>query len=198
MNTIKAIIFDVDGVLISSKDEQGEYIWHKNIQAKLGIDAKCLSSIYSGNWSLVMKGMLNMQQHVANVFSECSIDLPIDSFIDYWLKNDLKINESIVTLIRQLKTHKRYLGTNQDFLRAAVIWNKFGQDFDGFFPSCQLGAIKPEVNFFKHIENALNLASHEIAFIDDSKTHIETATRLGWICHHYKNIEGFKDFIETL
>lgn len=143
MDTIKAIIFDVDGVLISSKNEQGKYIWNKDIEAELGIDAKYLASIYSGNWNLVMKGMLNMQQHVANVFSECSIDLPVDSFIDYWLKNDLKINESIVTLIRQLKTHKRYLGTNQDFLRAAVIWNKFGQDFDGFFPSCRLGAIKP-------------------------------------------------------
>ena len=198
MNTIKAIIFDVDGVLISSKDGQGEYFWDKGIQAELGIDAKCVAAIYSGNWNLVMKGKLDMQQHVAHVFSEFSVDLPVDSFIDYWLKNDLRINEDIISLVRQLKHPMRYLGTNQDFLRAAVIWNKFGQDFDGFFPSCQLGAIKPEVNFFKHIENALNLASHEIAFIDDSKTHIETATKLGWICHHYKNIERFKDFIETL
>jgi beta-phosphoglucomutase-like phosphatase (HAD superfamily) len=123
MNPIKAIIFDVDGVLIKSKNEQGEYIWSKDIEAELGIDEKCLTSIYSGNWNLVMQGKLDMQQHVAHVFSELSVDLSVDSFIDYWLKNDLKINDDIITLIRQLKTHKRYLGTNQDFLRAAVIWS---------------------------------------------------------------------------
>lgn len=198
MNTIKAIVFDVDGVLINSKNDKGEYLWQENIQAKLGIDDKCLAAIYSENWNLVMKGRLGMQQHVAHVFSELSVDLSVDSFIDYWLKNDLKINEDTITLVRQLKTYKCYLGTNQDFLRAEVIWNKFGQDFNGFFPSCHIGAIKPEVNFFKHIEHALNLASFEIAFIDDSKVNIETATGLGWICHHYKTVKEVKDFIETL
>ncbi|MFA6263720.1 MAG: HAD-IA family hydrolase [Candidatus Babeliales bacterium] len=195
---MEAIIFDVDGVLIHSKNDAGQYLWSQHIQSELGLETQHLAKIYSGNWDLVMKGKFCMRQHLNHVFSGLQLAVSVDSFIDYWLKGDLRINNDIVSLVRSIKQSKLYLGTNQDILRARVIWDIFGKDFDGFFPSCNIGAIKPEVEFFRHIENTLNLSPHEIAFVDDSKSHVKAATKRGWVCHHYKDIEELKQFIKKL
>jgi HAD superfamily hydrolase (TIGR01509 family) len=197
-DSLKAIIFDFDGVLTHSKDSAGNYLWQKNVHTDLGLSTEQMSKIYSGNWFLVMKGKLCVQQHLKQVFSELDISLPIDKFIDYWHANDLRINEDIISLIKSIKNSKIYIGTNQDKLRATVIWHKFEQYFDGIFPSCNLGSIKPEVEFFRYIESAIGASSEEVAFIDDSKSHVDAASMLGWKCHYYQNIDLLTEFLNGL
>ena len=53
---MKAIIFDVDGVLIKQKDEHGKYLWQKNIEIDLGLSPDQVQQIYckkSANKSLI-------------------------------------------------------------------------------------------------------------------------------------------------
>lgn len=195
---IKAIVFDFDGVLIHSKDSLGNYLWQKNVHRDLGISAEQMSKIYSGDWISVMKGEFCVKQHLKQVFSELNLSLPVDKFITYWHENDLRVNEEIIPLIKAFKVPKIYIGTNQDKLRADRIWNRFGQHFDGFFPSYKIGAIKPEAAFFKYIESAIGATSNEIAFIDDSKLHVDAATSLGWKCHCYQDIDRLKQFLNDL
>ena len=195
---MKAIIFDFDGVLTHCKDANGKYLWHKNIHVDLGLTEEQMSKIYSGNWTLVMKGFLGMQEHLKNVFTELNIALSIDEFIEYWLNHDFDINTEIIPIIKSIKGPSLYIGTNQDIHRTAFLQEKFAHYFDGFFSSYQIGAIKPEPEFFRYIESKINIQSKDIAFIDDSKSHIEAATKLGWTCHHYQNIEDFKIFMKDI
>ncbi len=195
---MKAVVFDFDGVLTHCKDANGKYLWHKNIHVDLGLTEEQMSKIYSGDWTLVMKGLLGMQKHLKNVFTKLNIALSIDEFIEYWLSHDFDINTEIIPIIKSIKGPTLYIGTNQDSHRTAFLQEKFATYFDGFFSSCQIGAIKPEPEFFKYIESNLNMQAKDIAFIDDSLSHIQAATKLGWTCHHYQNIEEFKNFMTDI
>jgi len=195
---MKVIVFDVDGVLIKSKDEHGKYLWHKNIQRDLGLNPDQMRKIYSGGWHSVTKGLLDAQQYFKNMFAELNVDLSVDVFIDYWLKQDLVIDLEMLSEVSLIKGPKLYIGTNQESIRTNLIQKKFGSYFDGIFSSCQVGANKPDLEFFRHIESALNVKPGDIAFIDDSRPNIEAALQCGWNCHHYQDFGDFRSFIRKL
>jgi len=157
---LKVIVFDVDGVLIHSKDVNGKYLWSKNIHIDLGITEDQISKIYSANWTLVMKGLLSTQQHLENIFKELNITLSVNEFIEYWLSHDFYINTEIIPIIKSIKGSRCYIGTNQDSHRTTFLQEKLTPYFDGFFSSYQIGAIKPELKFFKYIESNLNLQDY--------------------------------------
>ncbi len=46
-NKIKAIIFDVDGVVFNTHDESGNYLWSQNVKEDLGLISKHFSVIFS-------------------------------------------------------------------------------------------------------------------------------------------------------
>ena len=191
----KVIIFDIDGVLIHSKDINGKYLWSKNIHVDLGITEDQISKIYSANWNLVLMGLISTQQHLEKVFTKLNITLSVDEFIKYWLNHDFYINTEIIQIIKSIKGPRCCIGTNQDSHRTAFLQEKLTPYFDVFFSSYQIGAIKPELKFFKYIESNLNLQAKDIALIDDLLPNIQAATKLGWACHHYQGIEKFKNFI---
>ena len=195
---MKAIIFDADGVLIGGKDGSGQYLWQKNIETDLGLSPDQVTRIYSGDWSLVLKGFVDSRQYFKTMFTKLNIAVSVDEFVEYWLKNDTTINTKIFPVLESVKVAKLYIATNQDRHRTKVLQEKFESYFDKIFSSYQIGAIKPESEFYRYIESNLKIQSKDIAFIDDSKSHIEAAARFGWTCHHYQNIEGLKNFIKKL
>ena len=195
---IKAVIFDVDGVLINSKDAFGKYLWDKNIEKDLGLSLDQKRYLFSSDWSLVLKGLIDTRQYFKNRFTALNIGLPVDTFIEYWLEHDLSINTEILPVIESIKVAKLYTGTNQDSYRMALLQKKFAKYFDGMFASHHMGFVKPEPEYFKYIEANLNMQAQDIAFIDDSLSHVQAATQLGWTCHHYQNIEACKNFIRIL
>ena len=67
---MKAIVFDADGVLIGGKDESGEYLWQKNIGTDLGIRPDQIGQIFSGDWSLVLKGFVDTQRYFNAVLAQ--------------------------------------------------------------------------------------------------------------------------------
>lgn len=192
---MKVIIFDVDGVIINSKDEAGNHLWKKNIQRDLGLSPEQMRQIYADDWTSVIKGHRDVQSHFKAVFDRLNIALSADIFVDYWLGHDTNINTEILPVLTSIKDHKLYIGTNQEKSRTAVLEKKFGAYFDGVFSSYQIGAIKPEVAFYNYIESSLNVQPQDIAFIDDSLSHVQAAQRCGWTGHHYQNIDGLKDFL---
>lgn len=194
---MKAIIFDVDGVLLKNKDEHGKYLWQKNIATDLGLNQDQMRQIYAKDWFLVIKGLVDTRQHFKTVFKNLNIDISVDVFIEYWLTHDLEINIEIIPIIKSIKKPKLYIGTNQDQYRTAILQKTFAPYFDKIFSSYHIGAIKPEPEYYKYIEANLNLQSKDIAFIDDSKSHVEAAAQQGWTCHHYQDIKGLKNFIQN-
>jgi beta-phosphoglucomutase-like phosphatase (HAD superfamily) len=65
---MKAIIFDVDGVLLKNKDEHGKHLWQKNIATDLGLNHDQMRQIYAKDWFLVIRGLVDTRQHFKTVF----------------------------------------------------------------------------------------------------------------------------------
>jgi len=59
------------------------------------------------------------------IFAELNLNLPVDTFIEYWLKHDLNLNTEILSEISFIKGPKLYVGTNQESIRTKL--KPFGQ-----------------------------------------------------------------------
>ena len=56
---------------------------------------------------------------------------------------------------------------------------------DGIFYSAQLGAKKPDIEFFAKVQAAVGLAGDEMLLIDDSRQNVEAALAAGWQALHW-------------
>ncbi|MBP9694651.1 MAG: HAD-IA family hydrolase, partial [Alphaproteobacteria bacterium] len=170
-NKIKAIIFDVDGVILKSHDERGNYLWSRSIKEDLGLTSKHFSVIFSEKWDSIIRGKIDLGEHLHAIFQEelfKELTITPQQYIQYWLSRDHHVNQDILHLVESLKT-PCYLGTNQESLRITHILNTVGSYFKECFVSYKIGFIKPEQGFFQHIEKALSLLPHELLLIDDTR-----------------------------
>lgn len=204
MKKIKAIIFDVDGVVFNSLDKSGHYLWSKNIKTDLGLSSEHFKLIFSSNWDNVTRGKITINEHLNTVFRhEIFKDLKLngltpDTYIDYWLYHDNHVNAEMIDFTKKLAI-PIYLGTNQDEYRTKHIIKQVGSSFAGCFSSYQIGHIKPEKEFFDYIEKKLQLQPNELFLIDDISVYIEGAKACGWNAFLYQNnLNDLKQFIEAL
>jgi HAD superfamily hydrolase (TIGR01509 family) len=198
-NKIKAVIFDVDGVIFQSVDENGRYLWNRNIKEDLGLTSKHFSVIFSEKWDSIIRGEIELSEHLQSIFQEELFkDLTItpQQYIEYWLSHDHHFNQCILSLVESLEI-PCYLGTNQEALRTTHILSAVGSLFRKCFASYKIGFIKPEQGFFQHIQKELSLLPHELLLIDDTKNNIDGAQNCGWHVYYYQNnIKDLMDFLK--
>ena len=79
-----------------------------------------------------------------------------------------------------------YLATNQEHLRAAHLMGHLGlaDHVDGIY-SAQLGAKKPEMEFFDKVRAAVGLRADELLLVDDLRENTDAALRAGWHAIHW-------------
>ena len=202
---IKAIIFDVDGVVLTTHNAQGRYFWSETVKEDLGLSKDHFQKIFSPDWnSYVVTGKIETISYLKRVFEDPlfeGLGLTPEKYIDYWLTKhnniDGHINEEMIQLIQSLKI-PCYLGTNQEFHRTNRVEKCIGKNFKGIFTSYKIGFIKPESAFFNHVEKELKLRSDEILLVDDTKENVEGAQKCGWHTYHYKgDFDNFKNFFKN-
>ena len=105
-NKIKAIIFDVDGVVFKTHDESGNYLWSQSVKEDLGLTSKHFSLIFSEKWESIIRGKIKLDTHLQSVFQEKLFkDLSItpERYIHYWLTHDHHVNYDILGSVHLLK-----------------------------------------------------------------------------------------------
>lgn len=176
----RAIVFDVDGVVIRSKNEQGQFLWSLDIELDLGMPLECRREIFAQEWKRVACGELETIEHLQNVFKKYpQLSITPEEFVEYWLSHDANVDLKVIEYVQGLRMPK-YLGTNQDRLRIEYLKELVGVHFDGIFASCEMRCMKPEEIFFRNIERQLNLKPHELMLIDDDVKNVERAQSCGW------------------
>ena len=117
------------------------------------------------------------------------------------------LDNKLILLVRkiQAKRIKCYLCTDQDENRTKFLLNEmgFGNIFDGYFISYQIGYRKCNDNFWMHVIEKLkkdyqNIKPDEIVFFDDIQKNIDTASRIGIKTFLFKDTAQFEKDLNSV
>lgn len=190
-NSMKALMIDVDGVLINGRLEDGCH-WSTDMEQHLGISVKNLqNAFFTPYWAQIVTGKLNLVSALKPVLLQLAPHLNVDDFITYWFENDARLN---IDLINDLKAYRDSglrlcLATNQEHMRAEYIAQTLGlsSKVDEIYYSAALGVKKPDALFFEKVTQLSNLLPEEIVLIDDTMENIIAAKYTGWKAIHWTN-----------
>jgi putative hydrolase of the HAD superfamily len=185
----RAVLFDVDGVLIHGYHARPELrrCWDEHITRDFGVDRERFKNefIFGPFVKEVIVGRRDLKAALAEALPPLGFSGDPQDFIDYWLEKDSHVYHDLLDKIRILKDSGRarlYIATNQEHNRARHLMDKigFGAYFEDIFYSGRLGALKPATEYFQAIAAALGPGDEPPVFFDDTPAVVEGALKYGW------------------
>ena len=191
MNKIKAILFDMDGVIF---DTEREYLkeWNK-IFEKYGYEMK--KEIYV---SVMGRGRKKVKEIFKENFGD---DLPIEEMYiekDKMLKeaienNEVPLKQGALELLEFLKRngYKTALATSakKDRVKSQVTHAKINNLFDAIVCADDIVNSKPNPEIFLKAAEKVNIKPENCIVIEDSEAGIRAAFNAGMIAFHVKDLK---------
>lgn len=186
---MKALMVDVDGVLINGRPQDGKH-WSTDLETDLGLSPSLLQDrFFTPYWDEIVTGKLDLISALKPVLSELAPHLSSDDFIAYWFKNDARLNTKLIQSLKFCRSAglQIYLATNQEHLHAKYIAQtlKLNELVDAVCYSAALGVKKPDHRFFEIVTSLSKLQPEDIVFLDDTQTNITAALQAGWKAIHW-------------
>lgn len=186
---IKALMVDVDGVLVDGRPEDGRH-WHTSVEEDLGFTSDALhEQFFAPYWENIVLGRAGLMEHLMPALQKIAPHVSPAEFVSYWFERDSRLVSPFLAELSLFRSAgiRVYLATNQEHLRAAYLMEKLGlaEHVDGIFYSARLGAKKPDVKFFAKVQAAVGLCGEEMLLVDDSRQNVEAALKAGWQALHW-------------
>lgn len=180
--TLKAVMVDVDGVIVSHPDPKG---WSANLERDLGLKVEDLQEkFFAPNFHDIVHGHVAMRDRLAPVLAEIAPHLTCDALCDYWFENDSHLDQSLLDELALIRARgvELHLATVQEHERADYLWTRMAlkDRFDAMHYAAALGHAKPAPGFYAEIERRTGFAPAELFFIDDKAANVEAARARGW------------------
>lgn len=196
---IKALMVDVDGVLVHGRPEDGLH-WSTSLQEDLGLHPNDLHrEFFAVHWEDVVAGRACLEESLGMVLDRIAPSLTAGQLIAYWFERDSRLDQR---LLQELATIRAMgigvqLATNQEHRRAQYLMDVVGlRDYvDGIQYSAGLGARKPFGEFYDRATATLGLPADQLLLVDDSMENIRAAETAGWKACHWT---GGKSLVELL
>ena len=195
---MRAIFFDVDGVLIHGYHAKPEkrVCWDKDLERNFGITREnFIKNFINGPFvNEVLVGKRDLIDALDDVLPQIGYHGGGQNLADYWLRNDSCINFELIDKIKEIKLLEKadlYIATNQEHYRARYLMKELGFEkiFKDIFYAAQIGCLKPHPDYFQYIENVLNLLQPPI-FFDDTPAVVEGACAAGWEAYLYEDTQS--------
>ena len=186
---IKALMVDVDGVLVNGRPEDGKP-WQTFLEDDLGLPIDRLHRAFFGPyWEDILVGRARLMDHLIPVLQEIAPHLPPEQFISYWFRKDSCLAVPLLQKLSSIRSAgiRIHLATNQEHMRAAYLMEELGlsKHVDGIYYSAQLGVKKPDQAFFSKVRSYTGFEACELLLIDDSLQNIQAAAKAGWKAVHW-------------
>jgi len=177
-NDIKAIIFDVGGVLVRTVDQSGRQKW----ESQLGLPSGGAEAIVlnSEMGHRAQRGEITTEALWTWVMAHLELGEGLHQFRqDFW-GGDV-VDQSLVTLVRKLR--RRYqlaiISNAMDSLTEMLAEYALLDEFDLIVGSAYEGVMKPDPIIFERTLQRLGVTPPQSVFIDDSPVNIAGAQALG-------------------
>ncbi|MBN1283890.1 MAG: HAD family phosphatase [Anaerolineae bacterium] len=183
IKTIKALFFDVGGVLLRAGRTQ-------NLIAELETgpedpDDAIASVLWGAAWEKYQVGQCTDEEYHRAVAEALDMEYPgeVTDFIRWFYDGEF-LDEDVVALAKRLRRrYKVGIVSNAGEFRRRQLHERFGMDageiFDDLVVSYEIGVAKPDLEFYRVVCERLGATPEEAVFIDDSAPHVKAAMRLG-------------------
>ena len=198
-NSPRAVLFDVDGVLIHSMfhpDPTRCRRWDQHMKDDLGIGREDWKSFFGPRFAEVVRGRKSIIPELAEFLPSIGFQGNAMDFLAYWFKHDNQLNTGMIAAIKEfIKSPdvSAYMATNQEHLRAFHLWNTMG--FSHFFKdmlyAANLGAAKPDMAFYAAVDARLGPQDQPPLFFDDVQKNVDAANAHGWEAILFDELEDF-------
>lgn len=188
MKEKRAVLFDIDGVLIHSMfhpDLSRRRAWDTHLKEDLGVDVDMFRLFFRDHFSPVLRGHSSLVSELDKFLPGVGYQGSSLDFIAYWMKYDNQLNLQLISAIKRLAKSpgiEIYLATNQEHLRAFHLWSNVGLShiFKDMFYAARLGEAKPDKAYFDAVDALLGPQSEPPLFFDDGQKNIDAANIHGW------------------
>ncbi len=199
---IKAILFDVDGVLL-----QVPYFFTQELQNRGYTEAAQIMTDYYKNDNTLC---VEWKADAKNLIEPYLVKIWWNKWVKEYFKEQFKFEgQYIETALRDLIPRlqewgiKCYLWTDQENNRAKFLleWLNFENMFDGYFISCYIWERKSSPEFWNYVSKILrekDIQKEEIVFFDDLQGNVDRAQQ-SWIQSFlFTDIKTFKKDLKML
>lgn len=190
MKKIKAIIFDVAGVMTTLEDK--DIVDHSIKQYK--IKKEIFEPIYYRYLYQYERNQISEEQFLKRLFK--AINRPFDK--DFLNKkfSFKKPKPKVMQFVKSLnKRYKVYYLTNEgeDYWKKVLKKYKIHKLVKKGFASYQIGSRKPSRKVFKYILRIIKCKPKEVIFIDDTKKNVNGALKVGLNAVQFNNLKQIKN-----
>ena len=189
-STIRAVIFDVDGVLVNAERFSDRFA------REHGIAVERITPFFTGTFADCLIGRADLKDVIVPYLSEWGWTTGVDSFLEYWFTSEHSVNVELVDVVQSIRMQgvKCVVATNNEKHRVEYMSSSmdFSKTFDKLYASSHVGFMKPDPAFYRAVLEDLQVAAEEALFFDDSHTNVTAAAQLGMNAELYTTFERFQ------
>ena len=181
---IRAILFDVGGVLVRTFDLSGRQAWEQRLGLPPGgAEAVVLNSEMGHR---AQRGEIGNETLWVWVGQRLALGDELAAFRDDFWRGD-RVDESLVALIRRLRPRYQtaVISNATDALRTTLQSYGLLNEFDLVVGSAYEGIMKPQAAIYERALARLGRSASEAVFIDDAPANIAGATAVGLHTIHF-------------
>lgn len=193
MSTIRAIFWDVGGVLLTNAWD------HTQRMAALEhfrLDEKEFHARHEMVVSSFERGKISLDEYLQRTVFYRNRSFTLDEFRDYMLSLSQPMPETLAFARSLASSGKYFMGTINNESRELNLYRieQYGlrEVFRLFVSSCFVGLRKPESGIYRLAIEITQIDPHECCFIDDRALNLECAANLGMRTIQMRGVEELK------
>lgn len=193
MSPIRAVLFDLDGVVRHFDPENGVSIERAH---ELGSGSIETIAFPPHLLEQVTTGGISRREWVERI----GFELGDAAAAEEWGRQPFRIDEEVLDLVDDLRANgirAAILTNGTDTIPAEVDSMGIRSHFEAVFNSAEIGWTKPDVRAFQHVLDAMQLAPHEVFFTDDSVGKLAGADSVGMRIHHFRGVGGLREALRA-
>ncbi|MEI7846215.1 MAG: HAD family phosphatase [Chloroflexota bacterium] len=187
--SIKAIYFDLGGVILRTEDKTPRAI----LGSEFGMSYEEIDRFVfeSKTSALASIGKVTEEEHWLDVTRRLNLpETEMPRIRTAFFSGD-RVDQDIIDLLRSLrKTHKTGLISNAwDDLRRWIISQEFDDAFDFITISAEFGIAKPDARIYQYALENLGVEAQQAIFVDDVEKNISACEVMGMHGVHFRSTQ---------
>jgi putative hydrolase of the HAD superfamily len=193
---IRAVFFDVDGVLVPP------WRFRDLLVREHGIGPETTAAFFRGPFVECVLGRARLEVVLAPYLESWGWKGSLDELVDFWFAAENALDTDVLHLAAELRQRGMpcFVASTQERLRARYLAGDMGlaRRFDALFFSCDVGSKKPDPVFFAELSRRTAVPPASALLIDDTPANVEGARAAGWQALHFRDMATLREQLAAL